>query len=101
MTVKEFSKYVIDNLNRASLVNAFNIAEKLDNPNYYSLEDFVHECVLYLTDSLVNVKLKPTIACKLLSALFNCEKAINSEYKFNRRMIIDNLIIEMWEAYGH
>jgi hypothetical protein len=84
MTVKEFSKYVIDNLNRASLVNAFNIAEKLDNPNYYSLEDFVHECVLYLTDSLVSVKLKPTIACKLLSALFNCEKAINSEYKFNR-----------------
>lgn len=99
MTVKEFSKYVIDNLNRASLVNAFNIAEKLDNSNYYSLEDFVHECILYLTDSLVNVKLKPTIACKLLSALFDCEKAINSG--LNRRMIIDNLIIEMWEAYGH
>lgn len=99
MTVKEFSKYVIDNLNRASLVNAFNIAEKLDNPNYYSLEDFIHECILYLTDSLVNVKLKPIIACKLLSALFDCEKAINSG--LNRRMIIDNLIIEMWEAYGH
>ena len=100
MTVKEFSKYVIDNLNRASLVNAFNIAEKLDNSNYYLLEDFIHECVLYLTDSLINIKMKPTIACKLLSALFDCEKAINSEFKFNRRMIIDNLIIEMWEAYG-
>lgn len=99
MTVKEFSKYVIDNLNRASLVNSFNIAEKLDNPNYYSLEDFIHECTLHLTDSLINAKLKPIIACKLLSALFDCEKAINSG--LNRRMIIDNLIIEMWEAYGH
>lgn len=101
MTVKEFAKYVIDNLHRASLVNAFNIGDKLDNPNYYSLEDFIHECILYLTDSLVSTKLKPIITCKLLSALFNCEKAIDSEYKFNRRMVIDNLIIEMWEAYEH
>ena len=39
MTVKEFAKYTIDNLSRASLVNAFNISEKLDNPNFYELND--------------------------------------------------------------
>lgn len=101
MTVKEFAKYVIDNLHRASLVNAFNIGDKLDNPNYYSLEDFINECLLYITDLLSRSKINTNTYGKLIIALSNCEKAIKSEFKFNRRMIIDNLIIEMWEAYGH
>ena len=98
MTVKEFSKYTIDNLSRASLVNAFNISEKLDNPDYYKLEDFIKNCINYISELQSNMKINSKKASKLLVALYNCEKNYNSEFKYNKKMVIDNLIIEMWEA---
>lgn len=98
MTVQEFAKYTIDNLYRASLVNAFNIAEKLDNPDFYTLEDFINSCINYISELQSKSKINSKKSSKLLVALYKCEKNYNSEFKFNKKMIIDNLIIEMWEA---
>ena len=52
MTVKDFAKYVIDNMSRASLANSLNIATKLDNPEYYSFIEFLNEIVLYVNELL-------------------------------------------------
>ena len=98
MTVKEFAKYTIDNLSRASLVNAFNISEKLDNPNFYELNDFIDNCIKYILELQSNNKIDYKKSSKLLVALYKCEKYYNSEFKYNKKMVIDNLIIEMWEA---
>ena len=52
MTVKDFAKYVIDNMSRASLANSLNIATKLDNPEYYSFIEFLNEIVSYVNELL-------------------------------------------------
>lgn len=98
MTVEEFAKYVINNLGRASLVNALNISEKLDNPKFYSVNSFILACVNYLLELQNSSKIIPKKCSRLLVALYNCEKNYNSEIKYNKKMVIDNLIIEMWEA---
>lgn len=98
MNVEEFAKYVIDNLGRASLVNSFNISEKLENPKYYSLNSFILACINYISKLQEDSKITPKRCSKLLVALYKCEKSFNSEFKYSTKMIIDNLIIEMWEA---
>lgn len=98
MTVEEFARYVIDNLGRASLANSFNIAEKLDNPNFYSVNSFIIACINYIEELQEHSKITPKRYSKLLIALYKCDKQYNSTTKYSTKMVIDNLIIEMWEA---
>lgn len=98
MNVQEFAKYTVDNMHRASLVNAFNIAEKLDNPKFYKLNEFISNCIWYISELQGMNKIAPQTSSRLLVALYNCERDYNSEFKYNKKMVIDNLIIEMWEA---
>ena len=61
MTVKDFAKYVIDNMSRASLANSLNIATKLDNPEYYGFIEFLNEMeydYLFDIDDTNKIKIK-------------------------------------------
>ena len=40
MYPEKFAEYVVNNLGRATLANAMNIADKLDNPDYYTFTEF-------------------------------------------------------------
>lgn len=99
MTVSEFGKYVIDNMHRATLSNAMNIADKIDNEQFYTFHDFtnaINECV---SKSLLESKIDCIKVYKILVAVDKYTKMYNSDVKYNHKMIIDNLIIEIWECY--
>ena len=98
MTVEKFAQYVINNLNRATLANAMNIADKLDNPDYYNFQEFNNYVLQYLnTQDVVNF-LGREKTYKILYACYDAVKAYNSEFKYNKRMIIDDYIIKLWSA---
>lgn len=98
MTVEKFAQYVINNLNRATLANAMNIADKLDNPDYYDFQEFNNYVMQYLSvQDIINFLGKERI-CKILTACYDAVKAYNSEFKYNKRMIIDDYIIKLWSA---
>ena len=98
MSVEKFAQYVINNLNRATLANAMNIADKLDNPNYYDFQEFNNYVIQYVgTESILNFLGKERVY-KILSDCYDSIKAYNSEFKYNKRMIIDDYIISLWSA---
>lgn len=98
MTVSEFAKYVVDNMHRATLSNAMNIADKLDNTDFYQLVDFAENINKYVGDVVVEKRIGKITAYKILVATYDCLKHYNSEMKYNKRMIIDNYIIDIWRA---
>ena len=99
MDVKEFAKYTIDNMGRATLANALTIANKLDNPNFYSLQEYMQYMYEYICILEVNKNLGFVLVAKIIVAIDKCYKAYNSEFKYNKEMIIDNFIIDIWKAF--
>lgn len=99
MTVIEFGKYVVDNMHRATLANAMNIADKIDNDEFYTFHDFVDAVNQSVSQSLSENKIDRIKAYKILVAVDKYTKMYDSETKYNTRMVIDNLIISIWECY--
>ena len=97
MEVKDFAKYVIDNMHRASLANALNIPNKLDTEGYYKFEEFVNNIVNYINESLSNNHIDKTEAYNILIYSNDWLKMYKSEFNYNKQMIIDNYIIDLWE----
>mgnify|MGYP003571242458 CR=1 FL=1 len=100
MDVKEFAKYVIDNMSRASLANSLNIASKLDNPEYYKLLDFLNEVVLYVNDLLKENKMDTLRACRILVASDDCKKMYELDKPAIKTMIIDDYVMNIWRAFN-
>lgn len=96
MDVKEFSKYVLDNINRATLSNAMNIANKIDKPEFYSFNDFIIGLENYTVDLLKLNKKSPNICYNILSCVDKHRKRYNSDIKYNKLFIIDDLLIDLW-----
>ena len=90
MSVQEFAKYVLDNIGRATLVNSFNIINKLDSEDGYPFPDFVDSVRKNLTIG-GEKEMRIAIACS--DALCHY-----SDSKYNKQMVIDNFIISVWEA---
>lgn len=97
MTVSDFAKYVIDNMHRASLANALNISLKLDNDDYYKFTDFVDNVVEYVNKRLSEKTIDQFEAYNVLVASNDWLKMYKSEFNYNKDMIIDNYIIDLWE----
>ena len=100
MNTKEFAKYVIDNIGRATLGNSLKIADKIDNVDFYSFEDYVKETNEYVSKVLVENKL-PNIKCyHILSILDTYYKKYVAlkEKKYNKTFIINDLIIDLWKV---
>lgn len=85
-------------MHRATASNALNIATKIDAPDMYPLEDFVNNIVSYVSTLLESGKIDKIKAYKLIVASDRCLKAYKSDYRYNKTMIIDNYIIDMWIA---
>jgi len=102
MDVKDFAEFVINNMGRATLSNALNISGKLNGGDYYELEEFItsiNECV---SKQLSSGKLSNDVAYRILAASSVLTKKITSTFKYNRQMLADDYIIEIWRAInGH
>ena len=90
MSVQEFAKYVLDNIGRATLVNSFNIINKLVVEDGYPFTEFVESIRSQLK---VGGEKEMRIAIACTDALCHY-----GDTKYNKQMVIDNFIISVWEA---
>lgn len=103
MGVDDFAKYVILNMSRATLANAFNISSKIygDKAQYDTVE-FLHSVDSYVRYALVNNKIDDMQAYKILIATDKCLNRFDEEsngIKYNKQMVVDDFITEVWECY--
>ena len=96
MTVKEFARYVLSNMGRATVSNAMNITNKLDKE--YSFEDFSQAIIDCVNEQLSTVKPNSEVASRVLVASYNARKKYNSDIKYNKQMVIDQFILDLWGA---
>ena len=98
MTVKDFARYVLSNLGRATVSNAMNITEKIDNEGFYPFDEFSQAIIDCVNEQLSTIKPNSEVASRVLVASYNARKKYSSVVKYNKKMIIDQYIIDMWEA---
>ena len=96
MDVKDYAKYTIDNIHRATLSNALNICTKLDTQGGYTFKDFTTCIYNYVLELLKNSKLDANKCYRILSATIECLEKYNSPIKYNHAFIIDDYIINIW-----
>ena len=80
------------------MIYILNIADKIDAEGYYKIEDFVKAIEAYIGTEKALKFLGKLKVSAIIVACYNCLKDYNSDFKYNKRMIIDNFIIDLWEA---
>ena len=96
MNIGDFTKYVIDNMHRATLVNSLNVSKKLID-GVYDVNEFIKISLEYVSELLSSNKMSPEIASRLSVAFYDCRKDYNSDFNYNKSMLLNDLIINMWE----
>jgi hypothetical protein len=99
MNIGDFTKYVIDNMHRATLVNSLNVSKKLID-GVYDVNEFIKISLEYVSELLSSNKMSPEIASRLSVAFYDCRKDYNSDFNYNKSMLLNDLIINMWEILG-
>lgn len=92
MNVEEYALYVLNNMQRASAANALNITKKFDTD--YNFKEFVN----LIIKNLNNTKLKPEIIYKIYAYSYDVIKKLDSEFKYNKQILIDDYILNIWSA---
>ena len=102
MSLEDFAKYVIDNITRATLVNALNITNKLSNKKVgegiYNASDFLKAVYNYLLEKLKDSDTERISIYKTIVATDTCLKNLESNIKYNEAMVLDNYIIDIWSS---
>ena len=94
MELKDYSKYVIDNITRATCGNVLNITNKFLNKEYV-FKDFLISVIEYVEELLKADKISKS---KCYSILHTTNEAIKSLSKpnYNETYIIDDYFIDIW-----
>ena len=95
MTVEEFSKYVIDNMPRATIGNALNISLRI-NGTEYEFPSFIKGVEAYISECLIKGK---GVKEKSYGIFYICNKYLkqyNSSFNYNKEYIINDFIIDLW-----
>lgn len=95
MEVNEFAKFVIDNMHKATVGNALNIALKLDNPEYYAFDSFLIELEKYCT-TILQDGFNKNKCYSIFTLINNTLNKYNSPIKYNKTFIINDFIIDLW-----
>lgn len=97
MSVKDFAKYVIDNLGRASIGNSLNISQKFFGDNAYNIKDFIGFVDEYVASLMSNQKVSCIKGYKIyISGRNAIEKLENTSIKYNEYMIVDDYVMSLW-----
>ena len=95
-TVEQYAKYVIDNIHRATLVNSLRIPEKL---KLFDMNDFIDCSMKYISELVSSGKLDNEKASRASVAFYNCRNDLNSKFNYNKTMVVNDLIINLWEIF--
>lgn len=98
MELMDFSKYVVDNMKRATLSNALNIAGKIGDGGY-DFEEFLKSIQSYVEVGLKEGKI-PTNKCYAI--LFICDKylnRLNSTIRYLKEYLVNDFIIDLWRVF--
>lgn len=98
MTCAEYAKYVMQNLGRATRGNAVKIVDKLGDGNEYNFLEFVDNIEKYVSANLSSANPSSNISLWVMVAVNSARARYNSNVNYNKRMIVDNFIIDLWEA---
>jgi len=101
MDVVDFSKYVVNNLNRATLSNALNITNTVISSKY-NLEEFVNNIIKYSIELGQQDKLNYNLVYNILFYSNKCLETLKNKGSLTDTMILDDYIIEIWRTInGH
>ena len=94
MTVSEYAKYVVSNMNRATLGNALNIVKKFETE--YNFVDFLTSVDSYVLQVLNSNLLDKSKCYNILYLTSNALKKYNSNFNYNKNFIMYDFIIDLW-----
>lgn len=97
MDVVDFSKYVVNNLNRATLGNALNITSTVISSKY-NLDDFINNIIKYSIELGQQNKLNCNTVYNILFYSNKCLETLKNKGSLTDIMVLDNYIIEIWRA---
>lgn len=96
MTCADFAKYMVDNIGRATLANAFNITDKFVSKTY-DFAEFLQYVDDYVSEKLTSCKDK-IVYYKISIATNKARTMVSSKNKYNLTMIVDDFVEAVWEA---
>lgn len=98
MTIEEYAKYVMQNIGRATRGNAIRIVDKLGDDNEYPFLDFVACIENYVNEQLSSSQPDSNRGFYVLVAVRRAKIRYTSNNTPNKRMVIDNFILDLWDA---
>ena len=99
MDIQSYAEYVLENLSRATLVNALNITTKLGRGNgKFEVNDFCDSISSCATKKLESGKLGAIVAYRIFIACSDCKAEFATANPRSMQMVLDDLIIKLWEA---
>lgn len=102
MNELEFAKYTLDNISRATLVNALSISNKFKGNQAYNLNEYILGLEKYICEYIRDAVFDVNTSDKLLASIYIYKSKISSKFNYNKAILFDDLIIAIWEAInGH
>ena len=98
MNELEFAKYTLDNMARATLVNALSISDKFKGQQAYDLDTYIISLEKYICTYIKDNVFNAYQANQLFAAIYTYKSKIASNFNYNNAILLDDLIIAIWEA---
>ena len=94
MSVKDYARYIINNINRAVIGNALKISDKIDVSGGYQFIEILNEIKIYLVE-MTEKGLIDSDKCYSIYHIVNnsMKQYTNNSIKYNKRYIINDFII--------
>ena len=97
MNVKDYAKYVVDNMSRATIGNALRIGLKLDVEDGYNFLEFLKEIELYITTLVSQNKYDKNKCYAIFTIISEATRKYNSNINYTKKYIINDFIIDLWK----
>lgn len=98
MELKDFSKYVIDNITRATCGNTLNITNRFINKEY-DFKEFLVNISKYVEELLTSGKIEKQKCYSILHLTNESIKTL-SKPNFIEMYVIDDYLIDLWRIFN-
>lgn len=99
MNTHDYSRYIINNITRATIGNALKISDKIDTE--YKFLDMLNEICLYIDELIINGNLNKECCYSIYYIINKYKKQYNSSFNYNKKYIINDFIIDLWKIMNN